>query len=69
MLVEIKEKELTAIMAAAFVLRKSREAKNGGTFVENIHEIDTCRRISFYEASGVLDEFIDGVLEGETKYE
>ncbi len=62
MKVDISEKELTAIMAAEFTLRKSREVKNGGIYVENVHDIEHCRRIAFYEADAVLNNFIDILL-------
>ncbi len=62
MKVDISEKELPAIMAAEFTLRKSREVKNGGTYVENVHDLEHCRRIAFNEAVVVLNSFIDRML-------
>lgn len=65
MKIELSEKEITAIMAAEFTLRKSREIKSGGTYVEDIHDMENCRRISFYEAEQVLCELIDKIYESE----
>lgn len=59
MKVEMSEKELAAIMSASFCLRKSRETKSGGTYVSNIRDIENCIKIPFYEAVGVLDDFIE----------
>jgi len=62
MIIEITDKEFTAIMAAAYTLRNSREAKHAANFVESIHNPNS-RRISFYEAVNVLYGLIDRVLE------
>lgn len=61
MIIEITDKELTAIMAAGFTLTHSKEVRRGGIFVENICNSNS-RRISFYEAVDVLYGFIDKVL-------
>lgn len=58
-LVEMSEKEFTAIEAALFTLVRSRQVKSGGTYVENVHNFENCRRISFNESVEVLDEFLD----------
>lgn len=60
MKIEISDKELTAIKAAAHCLLYSREAKRGGIYVENIHD-ENSRQISFNEAIEVIYNLLDSV--------
>ena len=63
--VAMSDKELTAIMAAAYTLRLSKEARRGGRFLENLSDIENCRKIHFAEAIEVVYDFIARVLAGK----
>lgn len=66
-IIKLSEKEINALLAAEFVLRKSREVRYGGTYVEHIKDYEHSRKIPFEEANEVLSELLDRVLEGEVK--
>mgnify|MGYP001755088154 CR=1 FL=1 len=44
------EKELTALKAVYYLAERNPRLKHGGTWVEDIHNLETCQRISFWEA-------------------
>lgn len=54
----ISEKELLAIKAIYYLARNNSRLKYGGTWVEDIKNIDTCPRIPFMEAVRVVDEML-----------
>lgn len=60
--IDLSEKEITAIMASHFVLRKSREIKYDGEYVENIRDYQNSRKISFSEANEILFELLDKII-------
>ena len=44
------EKELTALKAVYYLAERNPRLKYGGTWVEDIHNLEACQRISFWEA-------------------
>ena len=64
--VELSEKEITAVLAAEFALRNSKELKRGGTYVYDIFD-NNSRRIPFGEAEAVLLDLIERILGSEGK--
>lgn len=63
MKIDISEKEIVSILAAAFCLRKSKELKYGGTYVSNVKDVDNCLKISFEEAYIVLNDFCNNLIQ------
>ena len=47
---ELLRKELTALKAVYYLAERNPRLKHGGTWVEDIHNLETCQRISFWEA-------------------
>lgn len=71
--VEITDRQLAAILAADYCLRRSRQAQCKGLFIENIRD-EKSRRITFTDAIEVLDELLADIVprmdaeeEAETK--
>ena len=52
------EKEMLAIKAEHYLVFKSKRLQYGGTYLENIHDIEHCGRISFREAVAVVESMI-----------
>lgn len=44
------QKELTALKAVYYLAERNPRLKHGGTWVEDIHNMETCQRIHFVEA-------------------
>lgn len=44
------EKELTALKAVYYLAERNPRLKHGGTWVEDVHNMETCQRIPFGEA-------------------
>ena len=44
------QKELTALKAVYYLAERNPRLKHGGTWVEDIHNMETCQRIPFVEA-------------------
>ena len=48
------QKELTALKAVYYLAERNPRLKHGGTWVEDIHNIETCQRIHFVEAMQIV---------------
>lgn len=59
--IEISDRQLAAILAADYCLRRSRQAQCRGLFIENIRD-EKSRRITFTDAIEVLDELLDDIV-------
>lgn len=44
------QKELTALKAVYYLAERNPRLKHGGTWVEDVHNMETCQRIPFCEA-------------------
>lgn len=54
------EKELTAIKAVYYLAERNPRLKYGGTWIEDVHNIETCQRISFAEAMQIVGSMLYG---------
>ena len=54
-----KEKVLTALKAVYYVAKENPRFKYGeGIWVEDVHNIETCQKISFKEAAAIVEKII-----------
>ncbi len=60
------EKELTAIKAVYYLAERNPRLKYGGTWIEDVHNIETCQRIPFAEAMQIVGNMLYGPAEEET---
>mgnify|MGYP004618902439 FL=1 len=60
------EKELTAIKAVYYLAERNPRLKYGGTWIEDVHNIETCQRIPFAEAMRIVGNMLYGSAEEET---
>lgn len=54
------EKELTALKAVYYLAERNPRLGHGGTWVEDIHNMETCERISFCEAMQIIGNMLYG---------
>ncbi len=57
------EREKTAMKAVLHLAEKNPRLRHGGTWVENIRDIENCQRISFAEAIRIVDRMLYGPIE------
>lgn len=50
--------EVTAIKAIYYLARTNSRLKLGGTWVEDIQNLDTCKRLPFMEAISITEEML-----------
>lgn len=54
------EKEITAMKAVYYLAEQNPRLHHGGTWVEDVHNIDTRQRIRFYEAMQIVGNMLYG---------
>lgn len=54
------EKELTALKAVLFLAIRNPRLKYGGTYVEDVHNYETCAKMPFMEAVRIVDNMLYG---------
>ena len=52
------EKEITAMKAVYYLAERNTRLRLGGTWFEDVHNMDTCQRISFYEAMQIVGNML-----------
>lgn len=52
------EKEITAMKAVYYLAERNPRLSLGGTWVEDVHNMGTCQRISFYEAMKIVGNML-----------
>lgn len=54
------EKETTAMKAVLYLAERNPRLRLGGTYVEDIHNYETCQKIPFVEAVRVVENMLYG---------
>ena len=54
------EQEKTAMKAVLYLAEKNPRLRYGGTWVEDVHNIETCQRIPFAEAMQIVGNMLYG---------
>ena len=54
------EKELTAMKAALYLAMNNPQLRAGGLWVEDVNHYETCSKIKFTEAIGIVGELLYG---------
>lgn len=57
------EQEKTAMNAVLYLAEKNPQLRYGGTWVENVHEYETCAKIPFGEAVRIVGRMLYGPVE------
>lgn len=57
------EQEKTAMKAVLYLAEKNPRLRYGGTWVEDVHNMETCAKIPFAEAVRVIDRMLYGPIE------
>ena len=57
------EQEKTAMKAVLYLAEKNPQLRYGGTWVENVHEYETCAKIPFVEAVRIVGRMLYGPVE------
>lgn len=57
------EQEKTAMKAVLYLAEKNPRLRYGGTWVEDVHNMETCQKISFMEAVRIVEEMLYGPIE------
>ena len=57
------EQEKTAMKAVLYLAEKNPRLRYGGTWVEDVRNMETCARISFAEAVRIIDRMLYGSIE------
>lgn len=60
------EQEKTAMKAVLFLALHNPRLKHGGTYVEDVHNYETCAKMPFMEAVRIVDNMLYGP-ESETE--
>lgn len=60
------EQEKTAMKAVLYLAERNPKLRMDGTWVEDVHNIETCQKISFIEAVNIVGSMLYGSAE-ETK--
>ncbi len=60
------QKELTALKAVYYLAERNPRLKHGGIWVEDVHNMETCQKISFMEACSIVEKLVYG-FESETE--
>ena len=64
------EKELTAMKAVLYLAMNNPQLRAGGLWVEDVNHYETCSKIKFTEAIGIVGELLYGSnIDKEEKYE
>lgn len=59
------EQEKTAMKAVLYLAEKNPRLRHGGTWVENIRDIENCQRISFAKAIRIVGGMLYGSVEND----
>ena len=54
------EQEKTAMKAVLYLAEKNPRLRYGGTWIEDVHNIETCQRIPFAEAMQIVGNMLYG---------
>ena len=57
------EQEKTAIKAVLYLAEKNPRLRYGGTWVEDVRNMETCQRIPFAEAVRIVGRMLYGPIE------
>lgn len=57
------EQEKTAMKAVLYLAEKNQRLRYGGTWVEDVCNMETCAKISFAEAVRIIDRMLYGPIE------
>lgn len=57
------EQEKTAMKAVLYLAEKNPRLRYGGTWVEDVRNMETCTKISFAEAVRIIDRMLYGPIE------
>ena len=57
------EQEKTAMKAVLYLAEKNPRLRYGGTWVEDVHNMETCAKIPFTEAVRIIDRMLYGPIE------
>lgn len=57
------EQEKTAMKAVLFLALRNPRLKCGGTYVEDVHNYETCAKMPFMEAVRIVDNMLYGPAE------
>lgn len=60
------KQEKTAMKAVLYLAEKNPRLRYGGTWVEDVHNMETCQKIPFMEAVHIVEEMLYGP-ESETE--
>lgn len=60
------EQEKTAMKAVLYLAERNPRIRMGGTWVEDVHNMETCQRIRFVEAVRIVENMLYG-SESETE--
>ena len=64
------EKELTAMKAVLYLAMSNPQLRAGGLWVEDVNHYETCSKIKFTEAIGIVGELLYGSnIDKEENYE
>lgn len=64
------EKELTAMKAVLYLAMNNPQLRAGGLWVEDVNHYETCSKIKFTEAIGIVGELLYGSnIDKEENYE
>lgn len=57
------EEEKTAMKAVLYLAKKNPRLRYGGTWVEDVYNMETCAKISFAGAVRIIDRMLYGPIE------
>lgn len=60
------EQEKTAMKAVLYLAERNPRLRMGGTWVEDVHNMETCQKIPFMEAVRIVENMLYG-SESETE--
>lgn len=57
------KQEKTAMKAVLYLAEKNPRLRYGGTWVEDMHNMETCQKMPFMEAVRIVEEMLYGPIE------
>lgn len=57
------EQEKTAMKAVLYLAERNPRLRMGGTWVEDVHNIETCQKIPFMQAVRIVENMLYGPAE------
>ena len=55
---KITKKELTALKAVYYMAEKNKRLQQGGTWISDVHNLENCDKISFFEALQIVSNML-----------